>query len=980
MYNLDMQSKYKLITLLGVTGIMVSAIALPIAKNSVFFKTLGQDALKWVHYQKREATSSQDGIREYWVSCGGGYQFSKPNSSNIEEAIFYDTSEFTNNDPRYIKYVSDDVNAFYIPSSSSFNFAEVSYLNGYSASNPSSVIGSTNRYEFYKDDNSPAYSVSVTTVTGVINSLADLTSLQTRINDGVDSGYYVFTNNLTSPNTYVSNSGDNIGKFKGTIDGRGHTINKPSFWGRRMLGDVVNGTIKNLTFTNISIFSVLAVTLTDTLVENVNFYTASTLNSYSNVGMICDIIYNNTLFKDCYVDYGEHYHLSLGVTHHNTAPIASTNMSPRGTVNFENTTVRCLPSVNMFLNDYVGRNLRPTEGITYVDSYRFINNGVMNYNIKCIANNKVALEAANAVKKGIEASTGKTITVSTITETEVVDIKTPSIVLGSNVSLTTAYGTPPAEPGAYSIRTIGKAVYINASDEYGWHPAILKFLKASFGYENIGDGITINSVADKNNVVIKPLNISGVTQFNYRRCDWGDSGHSDTYMDGYNSIGYSTNEVFINVPGNNGDKHLDSGERFHTMLRVLFPGTYVNTHKKWYATNSIGTLISKSDDSYYTWQLCFTAHGDQTEYNLMVQEAANNIITIFKNNTDTRVNNICFGIGDSSNRCNCATCKSQEYTYGSISGTLIKFVNDVETIVNSRVSETNRDRIIISTFAYLAYKNAPIKNNTATILTNDNVKIFVAPIEANYTYSIGDATNNQLSYDMFEQWSTVGGLYAWLYDTNFSHYLYPYNSFSAMPESIKYMQEKGVELAYIEGQHNLYSQGRTGFNDFKKYVNGQFLLDSTQRYEDLKYKYFKNYYGSGYVKMTSFFDEMVARLETFETNSSLKSILYSGSAKSIYSHIDDARLWDKDQLLRWVNLCSEAYNAESNAKIKKHILVESIFPRFALCTGFASSFSSDELLKMRQSFKTDATSLNITYTMENNQTPMSTYYSNWGII
>ena len=415
MYNLDMQSKHKLIALLGVTGVMVSAIALPIAKNSVFFKTLGQDALKWVHYQKREATSSQNGIREYWVNCGGlGYRFTKPDSSNIEEAVFYDTSEFTANDPRYIKYVDDNVNAFYIPSSSSYNFAEVSYLSGYSTSNPSTEVGSIKRVEFYKDDNSPAYSVNVLTVTGVINSNADLTALQTRIDNGIDSGYYVFTNDLSSPSSSVSKSGDNIGKFKGTLDGRGHTVDKPSFWNRRMLGDVVDGTIKNLTFTNISIFSVLAVTLTDTLVENVKFYTAATLHSYSNVGMICDIIYNATLFKDCYVDYGEHYHLSLGVTHHNTTPIAATNMSPRGTVNFENTTVRCLPSVNLFLSDYVGRNLRPTEGVTYVDSYKFINNGVMNYNIKCIANNKVALEAANAIKQGIQAATGKSISVSTI--------------------------------------------------------------------------------------------------------------------------------------------------------------------------------------------------------------------------------------------------------------------------------------------------------------------------------------------------------------------------------------------------------------------------------------------------------------------------------------------------------------------------------------------------------------------------------------
>ena len=50
----------------------------------------------WVHYKQKEATSSENGIREYWVACGlNHYQFTAPDTKNIREATSYDTSGFT---------------------------------------------------------------------------------------------------------------------------------------------------------------------------------------------------------------------------------------------------------------------------------------------------------------------------------------------------------------------------------------------------------------------------------------------------------------------------------------------------------------------------------------------------------------------------------------------------------------------------------------------------------------------------------------------------------------------------------------------------------------------------------------------------------------------------------------------------------------------------------------------------------------------
>lgn len=64
---------------------------------------------EWNHYSRREATSSQLGIREYWVECGGTYQFTAPAEGNItDKGSAYDLSEFEEFDDRYFTYAMDE--------------------------------------------------------------------------------------------------------------------------------------------------------------------------------------------------------------------------------------------------------------------------------------------------------------------------------------------------------------------------------------------------------------------------------------------------------------------------------------------------------------------------------------------------------------------------------------------------------------------------------------------------------------------------------------------------------------------------------------------------------------------------------------------------------------------------------------------------------------------------------------------------------
>ena len=58
----------------------------------------------WVHYTKRNQSYADFGIKEYWVECGGGYQFTAPQSTSIVEGGNNpNTSGFLENDDRWNK-------------------------------------------------------------------------------------------------------------------------------------------------------------------------------------------------------------------------------------------------------------------------------------------------------------------------------------------------------------------------------------------------------------------------------------------------------------------------------------------------------------------------------------------------------------------------------------------------------------------------------------------------------------------------------------------------------------------------------------------------------------------------------------------------------------------------------------------------------------------------------------------------------------
>ncbi len=84
--------------------VMCVTIALTMQSRFSFAQTLGSDGSVWHHYNRKEPTESEKGIKEYWVQCGGSYQFTAPSGTIIDKGSNYNTSEFAPNDDRWITF------------------------------------------------------------------------------------------------------------------------------------------------------------------------------------------------------------------------------------------------------------------------------------------------------------------------------------------------------------------------------------------------------------------------------------------------------------------------------------------------------------------------------------------------------------------------------------------------------------------------------------------------------------------------------------------------------------------------------------------------------------------------------------------------------------------------------------------------------------------------------------------------------------
>ncbi len=603
-------------------------------------------------------------------------------------------------------------------------------------------------------------------------------------------------------------------------------------------------------------------------------------------------------------------------------------------------------------------------------SRAFVKNGTSEYVILYEDGQMKAREAAALISKQVAAATGCNIPVESTAEIAWSE-NSKYIVLGREELFEAAGLTMPEDDlgtAGYYIKTCGESVFIEVNSIFGYQQAAITFLRHVVGYEMYSEDTV---VFYKDGAMLPDMEIIERPDFGYRV--QGNNVSSETR---YN-MGFINNQdilipVTTSVSNHNGYFH--NSLNYFDSTETNLNQELLDAHPNWFSTGGS--------------ELCYTARGDEAELEAMVNHVVERMKKAAEEYPDLNV--VTFTIQDNFDTCKCAACQELMNTYKTAAAANIRFVNRVAEKIDAWLTEkaeaegTKKRELIITIFGYHMTTNPPAKEVNGkfepideTVRCRENVGVFVAPIGASWTHSLTDETNTTYS-NMVKGWGSLSNhIFAWLYEPNYSHYLYPFNTYDSMLETMRFCVENNATYVWTEGQSLQYNP--PGFNKFKEYFNSKAEFDVNVNYNDLVDDFFSNYFAEAEAPMKQFFTE----LQMWSRHIESTDPTINGT---IYENIAQAKFWPKKMLDHWMDLLDEAYetleplrytDSERYEVLARHIKNESIFPRFALLTLYPGEYSTATLQQMRLDFKADCTELNIKWQAQN--TSLDMLYKQWGI-
>ncbi len=525
----------------------------------------------------------------------------------------------------------------------------------------------------------------------------------------------------------------------------------------------------------------------------------------------------------------------------------------------------------------------------------------------------------------------------------------------------------------YYIKSVDGNVFVATNGEYGTQHAGICLLGHLIGYDMYGADAVVYK---KSGATMPEMTIIERPDFDFYVAS--NKVSSET-MYGMGFQDY--NDLFINITSAESNFN-----PWHNALDYLPDTVYREEHPDWYSTES---YPATSGITHY--DICYTAHGNEDEYNALVEAAFEVMMEwIYKNPT---IPTITFTIEDHNTVCQCDACKASAKKYnGSNAAAVIQFLNKINDKIQKQLQadadasgEAKRELNLLF-FAYHKMLQPPVKRNTdgtwspidETVVCGENLGVYLAPIEANYGYSFYDEENEQYKNNC-EGWGACTDIiYMWTYNTNFNYYMYPCNTFDDMIENYRFFKELGSVYMWSQGQHN--NNDYTHFSRFKDYVNSKALFDTSVNMKELTDDYFANYFMDANQPMREYYDQLQAHL-TY-----LQEVNYIDFTRVTHAEIAKGEYWPAGLLNQWSGYIDEAYKSiekykatdiELYNKLYDRINIESIFIRYVQLTLQFGSYTDTELYDLRVAFKADCEKYGITYNTEWGY--ISDVFVKWGL-
>ena len=528
---------------------------------------------------------------------------------------------------------------------------------------------------------------------------------------------------------------------------------------------------------------------------------------------------------------------------------------------------------------------------------------------------------------------------------------------------------------AARIITKDNTVYFLGGTDSGVLYAVYDFLKLSLNFETYAKNCY---TLDKNVKNIKLMNydVTDIPDIDYR-CR-GASGTLYATTAEYNDEMYSYRLRTVDaywkrsLPIHEGwDKNSKSGAD-HNCFLYLPTAEYLSEHPKFYS--------NKNPEG----QLCYTARGDEEEYELMATYCAEKIeqsLTFYPREQFPLYASVQLGMADNYDMCSCDECtKVKNKHNGAIVATIIPFLKTVARKVNEWMelpenADYKRENFQYTFFAYQDTLEAPFaydESNGKYVAADNSVlpeEVNIVPYFAlnkiDHALSIYDEKNTNMR-ETLNAWLTFyKNTWGWIYGCFYQDYFAFYDCYNYYADACRYYYEHDFKLLNPQ-LHSSQRGADTGFFTMAAYIFAKLSWNSSLEITDLINDYMNVMFKEAAEPMNKIFVE--GRL---------------WHARSRYEGNWTWSAWQKTPTMSggyfkfgYVNklfgLFDEAYakiekykgSPEVYKELKNRIDIEWLYPAMIVISNFQKEVSVDKYSEICAKFKQICQDNNITHVSE----------------
>ncbi len=466
----------------------------------------------------------------------------------------------------------------------------------------------------------------------------------------------------------------------------------------------------------------------------------------------------------------------------------------------------------------------------------------------------------------------------------------------------------------HRIVTKDKNVYLCGGLDEGTLFSVYTFMSITFNYETYYlDCMQIERCSEK---FLKAYDVTDIPDFQHRGRNGNilvtESFDYDESMFGYRMRYYGARGYNLMPVHSQFDAASTRGAS--TNITYWYPETVYkvegseNYHPNWFSVNGGG-------------QACFTARGDETEYQAMLDEALKKIIfslSVYTPDEYPHYNAISMTQADNQNYCTCESCSKIAKEYQTQAAVQLFFLNDLAEMLDEWL-ENNTDHIgyredfTIYMFAYQYTITAPARYNAVTktyegidgfkgkMEVHDRVGAYMAITNMDGQFSLFDDTNSEGRTNVDKWCALTDNIMFWHYGTNFRNFLWMYDSFALFtPEAYAWFANRSNRHWFQQQQDG--SKGtNTAWHNLKVYLDSKLSWDTSLNMDELVDNWFNAMFEDAAPRMKRLF--MVQRQYMREVIIGEYLLHGKGDGRP---NLAQAEYWSLAMLEGWLNTMETA--------------------------------------------------------------------------